>query len=296
MKEILINLTPTGMIPTREQTPHVPMEPNEIIDDVLACCELGVTMVHVHARDGKGRPEWRPEVFDRIISGIRKHNPEIIICATCSGRTYPDFDRRSAVLDLDGRSKPDMGSLTLSSINFNKQASINEPDMIIGLAKKMRERGIKPELEAFDLGMVNYAKYLVSKNLLPAPHSFNLIFGNIACAQANILSVGMMINELPDNAIFSLGGVGQFQQMINALGVVLGCGVRIGIEDNIWFDEGRTRLATNKALLQRLMVIIESMDRRVMEPARARELLGLKDPSEGYGLRAPTSWEREGKD
>jgi 3-keto-5-aminohexanoate cleavage enzyme len=285
MKDIVINLTPTGMIPTKDETSHVPVEPNEIIDDVLACCELGVTMAHIHARDGSGRPEWRPEVFDRIIAGIRKENPELIICATCSGRTYPDFERRTAVLDLDGPSKPDMGSLTLSSINFNKQASVNEPDMIIGLARRMKERGIKPELEAFDLGMINYSKYLISKDLLPPPHYFNLIFGNIACAQANILSVGMMINELPDNAVCSLGGVGQFQQMINALGVVLGCGVRIGIEDNIWFDEDRTRLATNKALLQRLLVIIESMGRRVMTPARARELFRLKGPAEGYGLK-----------
>jgi uncharacterized protein (DUF849 family) len=284
MREILINFTPTGMIPTKEQTPHVPIEPNEIIDDVLECCEVGITTVHIHARDHSGRPEWKPKVFEQIISGIRREQPDLVICTTCSGRTYPEFEKRSSVLELAGIAKPDMGSLTLSSVNFNRQASINEPDMIIALASKMKEKGIKPELEAFDLGMVNYAKYLIKKKLITPPYFFNLIFGNIACAQANILSVGLMINELPENSIFCLGGVGDCQQTINALAVVLGYGVRIGLEDNIWFDSQRTKLATNKGLLKRASVVIQSMGCTVMTPVRARKLLKLKKASEGYGL------------
>jgi uncharacterized protein (DUF849 family) len=177
-----------------------------------------------------------------------------------------------------------MGSLTLSSVNFNRQASINEPNMIKALASKMKEKGIKPELEAFDLGMINYAKYLIKKRLITPPFSFNLIFGNIACAQANILSVGLMINELPENSIFCLGGVGDYQHKINALAVVLGCGVRIGLEDNIWLDSQRTKLATNKDLLKRVLVVIQSMECMVMTPVRARKLLKLKKASEGYGL------------
>jgi uncharacterized protein (DUF849 family) len=284
VREIIINFTPTGMIPTKEQTPHVPIEPNEIIDDVLRCCELGITTAHIHARDNDGQPEWKPEVFEQIISGIRKEQPDLIICATCSGRTYTEFEKRSIVLELTGMAKPDMGSLTLSSVNFNRQASINEPDMIIALASKMKEKGIKPELEAFDLGMVNYAKYLIDKKLITSPYFFNLIFGNIACAQANILSVGLMINELPENSIFCLGGVGYYQHTINALAVVMGCGVRIGLEDNIWFDSQRTKLATNQDLLKRLLAVIQSMECTIMTPVRARKLLKLKKASEGYGL------------
>ena len=117
------------------------------------------------------------------------------------------------------------------------------------------------------------------------PYYFNLIFGNIACAQANLLSAGVMINELPPNSIYSLGGVGNFQQMICALAIVIGAGARIGLEDNIWFDNGRTQLATNRGLLKRLLSIAGSMERTVMQPAKARELLGLKMPSEGYGAK-----------
>ncbi|MDO8603563.1 MAG: 3-keto-5-aminohexanoate cleavage protein [Candidatus Omnitrophota bacterium] len=283
MKKLIVNLVPTGMIPLKKDTQRVPISPEEIIDDVLGCCELGVTMVHIHGRDKDGDPTWEPEIYEKIITGIRKERPETIICATCSGRTYSEFEKRSAVLELKGLAKPDLASLTLSSVNFNHQASINEPSMIIALAEKMKEKGIRPELEAFDLGMINYAKYLIKKGLLKSPYYFNLIFGNIACAQANILSVGIMINELPQDSIYSLGAVGDNQQMINMLAAVIGCGARIGLEDNIWFDNNRTRLATNRDLLKRLISIAETMGRPVMKPIEARELLGLKTPAEGYG-------------
>lgn len=283
MKELIINLVPTGMIPLKKDTKKVPISPDEIIDDVLSCCELGVTMVHIHGRDRDGSPTWKPEIYEKIISGIRKECPEMVICATCSGRTYSELEKRAAVLELDGVAKPDMGSLTLSSVNFNHQASVNEPSMIISLAEKMKEKGIRPELEAFDLGMINYAKYLIKKGLVTPPYYFNLIFGNIACAQANILSVGLMINELPEGSTYSLGGVGDSQQMINMLAVVIGCGTRIGLEDNIWLDAARSKFATNRDLVKRLVSIAGTMGRPVMKPARARELLGLKTPAEGYG-------------
>ena len=127
-----------------------------------------------------------------------------------------------------------MGSLTLSSLNFNKQASINSPEMIKMLAQKMLDNKIKPELEVFDSGMINYAKYLSTKGILKPPLYFNLILGNIACAQANILTLGLLINELPEGSIWSVGGVGDAQLKMNLNGMINGGGVRIGIEDNIW--------------------------------------------------------------
>ena len=88
-----------------------------------------------------------------------------------------------------------MGSLTLSSVNFNKQASVSSPDMIQTLALEMKGRGILPELEVFDTGMINYAKYLERKGLLEPPHYFNLILGNVACAQADLLHIGTMLRD-----------------------------------------------------------------------------------------------------
>jgi 3-keto-5-aminohexanoate cleavage enzyme len=181
-ENLVIDFTPTGMIPTKSLTPYVPVSISEIIEDVHFAWELGVTKVHLHARD-------RAE----IIGGIRKYAPGLVICVSLSGRTFNKFEERSKALELEGNLKPDMGSLTLSSLNFNKIASVNTPEMIQNLAEKMKDLGILPELEAFDAGMINFAKYLIRKELLIAPHYFNLLLGNIACAQADILYAGLMI-------------------------------------------------------------------------------------------------------
>jgi len=192
-----------------------------------------------------------------------------------SGRNFSEFEKRSECLNLDGELKPDFGSLTLSSLNFNKQASINSPQMIQDLARMMLERGIKPELEVFDLGMINYAKYLISKGLLKAPYYFNLILGNIACAQADILHLGLMTKELPEGSIWSAGGVGDYQLPMNVIAIVADGGVRIGLEDNIWYDAERTRPATNRDLVKRIVMISRGMGLVPFTPKEARELLKL---------------------
>jgi hypothetical protein len=129
--DVIINFTPTGMIPTNEMTPHVPITPSEIIEQVHEAFEIGITMVHLHAREEEsGRPCWQAEVYRKIIEGIRDFTRELIICVSLSGRNYTEFEKRTDVLLLDGELKPDMGSLTLSSVNFNRIASINSPDMV----------------------------------------------------------------------------------------------------------------------------------------------------------------------
>ena len=275
MKKLIINLAPTGMIPTKEMTPHVPVSPEEIVADVLACAKLGASMAHIHVRDDQGVPTYRPELFSDIISGIRRHNKEIILTVTTSGRTYNEFEKRAAVLDLSGDAKPDMASLTLSSVNFNKVASVNSPDMIISLATKMREKGIKPELEVFDLGMINFAHYLITKGLLEPPYYFNILLGNIAAAQAKLLHLGLLVSELPPESIWAVTGIGDSQCRMNAIGIIAGDGVRVGLEDNIWFDEGRTKLATNVMLVERIVTMAETLGRDIAKPAEVRQMLKI---------------------
>jgi uncharacterized protein (DUF849 family) len=275
-KKFMLNFTPTGLIPTKEMTKRVPITPEEIIEQVLEAAELGANMVHLHAREpDTGLPTYKKEIYAEIISGIRKKNRELIICVSTSGRHFFEFEKRSQVLELDGELKPDFGSLTLSSLNFNKQASINTPQMIQDLAKMMLSNDIRPELEAFDFGMINYSKYLIKKGLLRPPHYFNLILGNIACAQANTLSLGLMIKELPENSIWSVGGVGDSQLPMNAMAIITGGGVRVGLEDNIWFDEERSRLASNRDLIERILTIAKAMGRKPYTAKEARKLVGV---------------------
>jgi uncharacterized protein (DUF849 family) len=276
MKKLIINLAPTGMIPTKKMSPHVPESPAEIIKNVLNCAPLGVSMVHLHARDAEGLPTYKKEIYQEIITGIKEKNKEMIIVVSTSGRTYSEFSQRSEVLNLEDGLKPDMASLTLSSLNFNKIASVNSPDMIVKLAERMREKGIKPELEIFDLGMVNFAHYLIKKGLLQQPYYFNILLGNIAAAQAKLLHLGLIISELPENSIWSVTGIGDSQCRMNTIGIIDGGGVRVGLEDNIWFDKERTVLATNYDLVERLVKIATVMERPIATPVEVREVLKLR--------------------
>jgi uncharacterized protein (DUF849 family) len=282
--DLIINFTPTGMIPTKKMTSYAPIAVDEIVEGVYRACEIGITMVHLHARDEYSEdPTYRAEVYGKIIDGIRSFSPDLVIAVTTSGRNFQDFEKRAEPLKLEGNLKPDMGSLTLSSLNFNQIASINAPDMIQALASEMKSRGILPELEAFDAGMINYAKYLEGKGLLEPPHYFNLLLGNIACAQADLLHAGIMIRDLPENSFWSMAGIGNSQLMMNALAIAAGGGVRVGLEDNIWYDLQRTRLATNADLLRRIHNLADSNERKVMSPANLRKLLNLQEGFGKYG-------------
>jgi len=284
--DLIINFTPTGMIPSKDMTPRVPVSVNEIVDDVHAAWEVGITTVHLHARDERtGSPTYKAEVYAKIIEGIRTFSPQLIVCVSLSGRTFSEFKQRAEPLTLDGDLKPDMGSLTLSSVNFNRVASTNAPEMIQDLAREMNSRGILAELEAFDAGMINYAKYLHQKGLLVPPHYFNLLLGNIACAQADLLHLGIMIRDLPADSHWTVAGIGDTQLMMNSIAIATGGGVRVGLEDNIWYDRRRTRLASNTDLLKRIHVLAEANERKVMAAATLRTLLKLEPGDGRYGRR-----------
>lgn len=272
MEPLVINLAPTGLVPNREQTPHIPLTPSEIAADVLRCVELGVSMVHLHARE----PSDDCSVFADIITRIRKKSPEVVVITSTSGRRMKEVERRASTIYLEGDAKPDMASLTLGSMNFSTEASVNDPKTIMRLAEIMLERGIRPELEIFDLGMVNVAKILIDKGLIAPPFYFNILLGNPATAQATLLHIAAIVNELPPQSVWSLGGIGRFQLKANALGVVMGNGVRVGLEDNLWLDDARTQLATNAQLVERIVAQANALGRPIASVESVREMLGLK--------------------
>ncbi len=283
-ENLIVNFTPTGMIPTKEMTPYVPISVSEIVENVLEADEIGITMVHLHAREEvSGIPTYKKEIYGQIIEGIRKYAPQLVICVSLSGRNFSELELRADPLFLEGNLKPDMGSLTLSSLNFNSTASINSPKMIQDLAGIMMKNGIVPELEVFDIGMINYAKYLEKKGLLKPPFYFNLLLGNIACAQANLLNAGVMLNDLPENSLWSLAGIGNEQLKMNSIAIAIGGGVRVGIEDNIWYDQKRTKLASNLDLVKRVHTIANANERAIMSPMEFRSKMKLRNNEKEYG-------------
>ncbi|TWI81425.1 uncharacterized protein (DUF849 family) [Lacibacter cauensis] len=265
--DCIVNFCPTGMVPTSRETPHVPVQVHQIVEEVHAAYEVGITIAHLHARNADESPTSNPEVYRAIMEGIRKHCPDLLLCLTTSGRNAKTFEERSAVIEL----QPDLCSLTLSSLNFLQQASVNAPDMIQALAEKMVKYGVHPELECFDMGMINYGKYLIDKKLIQGPFYWNLLFGNIAGMQAELTQMGNAIREINSHSavphFIALGGIGANQLRVNAIAIAAGYGVRVGLEDNTWFDRDRSISASNLALLQRIHQLLGLHERKVM-PSR----------------------------
>lgn len=276
MNKLIINLALTGGVLTRDSSRHLPLSLEEIVDDACKGLDSGASILHLHAREDNGAPSYCPERYANIIRRIRAHQPEAIITVTTSGRKTSDLSLRTAALYLDGIERPDMASLMLGSMNFHDAASINEPETICHLAKTMLERGIKPELEVFDLGMIHFAKVLIKNDLLRPPYYFNIILGNIATAQADLLHLATLVRELPSESIWALGGLGRYQHWANNLGVIVADGVRTGLEDNIWLDAHRSCLASNRELLRRVVDVARSVGREIATPSETRQRLGLE--------------------
>ncbi len=274
----IVNLALTGVIPTRAMSPHVPLTVNEVVDQVGIALEQGVQMVHLHARDAEGLQTADPEPYGRMVEAIRKlpGGRELICCVTTSGRLDNSFGARSRVLDLDGDAKPDMASLTLSSLNFVQSASVNEPTVIRQLAGRMKERGIKPELEVFDLGMANFLHVLRKEGLVDDPGYVNLLLGNVAGAQPDPIHFGALMAAMPAGYAIGISGLGKFQLGSNGLGLLLADGVRIGLEDNIWFDQARTQPASNRSLVDRVIAQAALFERPLLPRAELRARLGLR--------------------
>lgn len=271
----VLNLCPTGIVPTRERSAAAPLTPDEVARDLRACLPHGLSSVHLHARDEHLRNSNEPAVYARFIEAVRECSDDLVLCVSLSGRIDPTLDGRAAVLALDGDLRPDMGSLTLGSMNFTRDASLNAPDTIAGLAVRMQERGIKPELEVFDLGMVNCAHYLISRGYLEPPYLFNILLGNPFTAQADPLHLGAILKELPEDSLWAAGGIGRYQTPALAMALAAGGGVRVGLEDNLWFDRQREVPATNAALVARAAEIGRLLDRTPYTPAALRERLKL---------------------
>jgi len=274
---LIVNLAPTGAVSDCTRNPNVPITEEAIVRDLEICSALGATVAHLHVRADDGAPCSDPERYQSLIEHIRNtgFGRELVLCVSTSGRHGQTLEQRAAVLDLVGPTKPNMASLTLGSLNFARDVSINSPDTIRQLARRMLEKGIKAELEIFDLGMVHFAKALIREGLLQPPHYFNLILGNPAGAQMECGDIAALTNHLPEDSIWSLGGIGRQQKPAVALGCVMAAGIRIGLEDNLW-QAGHPGLpTTNIALLRWARALAETYGRPIATAAETRGMLGL---------------------
>jgi len=272
---LIINAALTGMVPSRKDSPHVPLTPEEIINDAERCYKAGASIIHLHARDEKGEPTYKSDSYKEVIPEIKKRCNGVIICITTSGRKFSSFEHRSEVLSLNSGAKPEMATLTLGSMNFPKQASVNSPEIIKQLASKMIEKSIRPELEVFEPGMINYAKHLKRKGFLKGKHLFNVFLGSLGTMPASLKGLDFMIQSLPEGAVWAAAGIGKYQLPISIASIIKGGHVRVGLEDNLYFDHDKKILATNEMLVKRLASFASSIGRKIATTKETRRILSI---------------------
>jgi uncharacterized protein (DUF849 family) len=275
-RKVILNCALTGMIPTKELNRSVPLTPQEIAKEVDMAVKHGASIVHVHARDKSGEPTWKKEIYAEIIKRIREKQLDVIITVSTSGRNWSEFEKRAEVLELDGDVKPDMATLTMGSMNFINTASMNSPEMIEKLATTMQKNGIKPEFEIFEPGMIHKANFMLERGIIKDENPyFNIFLGNLGTAPLEITNVSALLNLLPKNANWAFAGLGRFQLRANVMGLTLGGGVRLGLEDNIYLNQEKDELASNQSQLERINKIIELMDLEISSIGETRKNLGL---------------------
>lgn len=269
MDKLMITVAPTGSLPTKEMTPHVPITPEEIVETGVRCESAGASIIHVHARDPEdGRSSAAYHIFEAIYQGLREET-NLIIQISTGGRAGKAYEQRCERLRL----KPEMASLTTGSVNFPTSTYENSPDLIHALAKDMLELGIKPEIEVFDLSMINNGILLAEEGLVIPPLHFDFVMGLKGAIPASIDNLVYLKNSIPAGSIWSVAGVGPAQLPMNLHAVLMGGHVRVGLEDNIYYKKGE--LATNEALVERMVRFSGELGREVATPHEAREILRL---------------------
>ncbi|MCL5256294.1 MAG: 3-keto-5-aminohexanoate cleavage protein [Chloroflexi bacterium] len=268
MDGVIISVAPTGSVPTREHTPHVPLTPQEIAADVYRCWQAGAAIAHIHARDAQGRPTADKAVFAEIKERIES-KCDIIVMISTGGRASSLQEDRAAPLTL----RPEMASLTTGSVNFPTSVYVNSPSLIEALAKEMKSLGIKPELEIFDTAMITNALDLLKKQLILAPLHFQFVMGVQGAIAATPKNLFHLVESIPPGSTWSVAGIGRAQLPMTALGLLLGGHVRVGLEDNLQYSKGV--LATNQQLVERVARLAGELGRPVCSPDEARAILGL---------------------
>ncbi|MEJ2718882.1 MAG: 3-keto-5-aminohexanoate cleavage protein [Deltaproteobacteria bacterium] len=287
MDKLIINAALTGIVPLKSDNSNLPVSPEEIVQDACRCRDAGASIVHIHARDRDQQPTFRKDVYYEIMAGIRGECPDLLISGSTSGRVHKELWQRTEVLRPGPGIKPDLASLTLGSMNFRDAASVNTPEMIQALARTMKELGIVPELELFEIGMAEYARFLSDKGILEGSCYGNIMLGSLGTMGATPSNLTAFVKALPDNMVWSAGGLGRFQFSVNAMAVTMGGHVRVGLEDSLFFDTDKTRPASNPGLVDRIVTLARAAGREIASPDEARQIIGIPRSGEKGGQAPP---------
>lgn len=273
----IITAAVTGAWPKKENNPNVPMTPEEICEDVYNCWKAGAAIAHLHMRDDQGNGTMDHNKFRETVELISRNHPDcdIILNLTTSGDIYAtDETRMQHVREL----KPEMASYDCGSMNWlNFGLFINSPSFLETLGKLFQETNTKPEIEAFDPGMIANAAYYIKKGVLKAPLHFQFCMGcanGIPGSVKNLLFMKETMDQLCPGSTWSCFGVGHSAMEIMYAAVALGGHIRVGMEDNVMYAKGQLA-ESNAQFVKRAVRVIEEFGLEAATPAEARAILGI---------------------
>ena len=273
MQPLIITCAITGAETTLQQQPALPVTPEQQAEAAYACWQAGAAIIHLHVRDEQARPTQSVTRFAEAIRLIRERCP-IIVQISTGGAVGESIQRRAEPLEL----KPEMASLNAGSINFGDEVFTNLPKDIELLASRMKLLGIKPEVEVYDLGMLEFTHKLINAGKLAEPAHIQFVLGTPYGLSGEARNLCLLADRLPAGASWTAAGIGRWQLPVAAQAILMGGHVRVGFEDNVFWSKG-VLAKDNAQLVARAQGLAETLQRPVATAAEARKILGLPDPA-----------------
>jgi len=290
-QEVIVTCAVTGAGDTVGKHPAIPVTPQQIADAAVEAAKAGAAIAHIHVRDPKsGKGSRETGYYREVVQRVRDSGVDVVINLTAGmggDLEVDDQDPRKAGPGTDlvnalerlvhvEELLPEICTLDCGTLNFGDgdMIYVSTPNQLRAGAKRIRELGVKPELEVFDSGHLWFASRMHEEGLLADPPMFQLCLGIPWGAPATTTSMKAMADQLPPGAVWAGFGIGRMQMPMVAQAVLLGGNVRVGLEDNLWLERGV--YASNGTLVQRAVEIVRLLGARTLTPAEARQKLGLK--------------------
>jgi 3-keto-5-aminohexanoate cleavage enzyme len=269
MQPLIITCAPVGAEVTLDQTPHLPHTPAKLAETARAVREAGASIVHVHCRNDDGTNTHDVLRFKEAYDAIRGAS-DLIVQFSTGGAIGMTPEERASVLQL----RPEMATLTCGTVNFGDDVFENSFPIMRGILAKMRQYGVRPELEIFDKGHLANARILAKEGLLNFPQHVDFVLGVPGGLEATVQNLCDLVDDLPAGCTWSVAGIGRAQTAMAMTAIAMGGHVRVGLEDNLYYSKGR--LARNEELVARIARIAAEAGRPLASPSEAREILGIQ--------------------
>jgi len=271
MEKLIITAAICGAEVTKAQNPAVPYTIEEIVREAKSAYDAGASIIHLHVRYDDGTPTQDRARFQEAVDAIRKVCPDAIIQPSTGGAVgMTDLERLQST---DIVPTPEFATLDCGTCNFGgDDIFVNSDNTIKNFAKIMKERGIKPELEVFDKGMIDIALRIDAKGLLEHPLHFDFVLGVQIAATVRDLSY--MADSIPPGSTWTATGLGKSAWQIAAATIAMGGHVRVGFEDNLYLEKG-VLAKSNGEMVEKVKAIARLLGREVATPMEARRILGM---------------------